>query len=47
MPIDEQLEKEDVDMLSMMIYVKDRFSISGSAYHEMVSLQADAKALRT
>ena len=33
--INEQLQKEDVDMLSMMVYVKDRFSVSGSAYHEM------------
>ena len=34
----EELQEEDKDMLSMMVYVKDRFSVSGAAYHEMAKV---------
>ena len=34
----EQIRDEDADMISMMLYVKDKYNISGSAYHEMASL---------
>ena len=29
---------QDVDMISMMLYVKDKYNVSGTAYHEMASL---------
>ena len=34
----EQMSDEDADMISMMLYVKDKYNISGNAYHEMASL---------
>lgn len=34
----ENLTHKDQDIVSMMLYVKDRYNISGSAYHEMASL---------
>ena len=36
--VGEELEDEDKDILSMMVYVKDQFSVSGSAYHEMAKV---------
>ena len=27
--------QDDIDIVNMMLYAKDRFSVSGSAYHEM------------
>ena len=36
----EQLSEEDTNLISMMLYVKDRYNVSGSAYHEMASLCA-------
>lgn len=36
--LSEQMSDEDADMISMMLYVKDKYNISGSAYHEMASL---------
>ena len=34
----EDMTQKDQDIVSMMLYVKDRYHISGSAYHEMASL---------
>ena len=34
----EQIRDKDADMISMMLYVKDKYNISGTAYHEMASL---------
>ena len=34
----EQIGEQEADLVSMMLYVKDRYNISGSAYHEMASL---------
>jgi hypothetical protein len=34
----EQIRDEDADMISMMLYVEDKYNISGNAYHEMASL---------
>ena len=34
----EQMSDEDADMISMMLYGKDKYNISGSKYHEMASL---------
>ena len=34
----ESLPHNDQDIVSMMLYVKDRYNISGNAYHEMASL---------
>lgn len=28
----------EIDTVNMMLYVKDRFNVSGSAYHEMAQL---------
>ena len=36
----EQLSEEDTHLVSMMLYVKDCYNVSGSAYHEMASLCA-------
>lgn len=36
--INKELENEDIDMLSMMMYVKDHLSISGSAYPRVCKL---------
>ena len=36
--IGEELQDVDRDMLSMMIFVKDRFNVSGKAYHEMAKV---------
>lgn len=36
----EQLSEEDTNLISTMLYVKDRYNVSGSAYHEMASLCA-------
>ena len=33
----EDLGQQEVDMISMMLYVKDRYHISGNAYHEFAS----------
>ena len=32
------MSESEIDVLNMMIYVKDRFNISGDAYHEMAQL---------
>ncbi len=34
----EQLDEENPDIVSMMLYVKDRFNVSGSAYHDMANV---------
>lgn len=34
----EHINSEEVDMISMMLYVKDKYHVSGNAYHEMASL---------
>lgn len=34
----EELTEKDADIVSMMLYIKDRYNISGSAYHELASL---------
>lgn len=34
----EELTCEDQDIVSMMLYVKDKYNVSGSAYHEMASI---------
>lgn len=34
----EHMNSEEVDMISMMLYVKDKYHVSGNAYHEMASL---------
>ena len=34
----EDMTQKDQDIVSMMLYVKDRYHISASAYHEMASL---------
>ncbi len=34
----EQLDEENLDIISMMLYVKDRFNVSGSAYHDMAKV---------
>ena len=34
----EELSEDDVDLVSMMLYVKDRYNVSGSTHHEMASL---------
>lgn len=35
---EERISDQDMDMVTMMLYVKDKYHISGSAYHEMASL---------
>ena len=37
--------EQEADLVSMMLYVKDKYNISGSAYHEFASLSWNAKAL--
>ena len=34
----EQISEKEADLVSMMLYIKDRYNISGSAYHELASL---------
>ena len=34
----EELNEDEIDLVSMMLYVKDKYNASGSAYHEMASL---------
>ena len=34
----EELGEQEADLVSMMLYVKDKYNISGSAYHELASL---------
>lgn len=34
----EDVSDGDLDLVSMMLYIKDRYNISGQAYHEMASL---------
>ena len=34
----ESLSDQQADLVSMMLYVKDRYHISGNAYHELASL---------
>lgn len=34
----DRLTEKEADILSMMLYVKDRYNISGGAYHELASL---------
>ena len=34
----EEISERDANLVSMMLYVKDRYNISGSAYHELASL---------
>ena len=36
--VGEELADDERNVLSMMLYVKDRFSISGTAYHEMAKV---------
>ena len=36
--IEEEPEQEQLDMVNMMLFVKDKYSISGAAYHEMAKL---------
>ena len=35
---DEEVTPDSIDSVSMMLYIKNRYSVSGSAYHEMASL---------
>ena len=35
---EEEIGEQEADVVSMMLYVKDRYNISGSAYHELASL---------
>ena len=35
---EEEIREQEADVVSMMLYVKDRYNISGSAYHELASL---------
>ncbi len=35
------IEQPELDMVTMMLYIKDRYSVSGSAYHEMAKVCAD------
>ena len=35
--MDVGVSDQDVDMISMMLYVKDKYNVSGTAYHEMAS----------
>lgn len=35
---DEHLDKESLDRISMMLYVKDRFNVSGCAYRDMAKV---------
>lgn len=35
---DEQISDQDVDMITMMLYIKDKYNVSGTSYHEMASL---------
>ena len=30
--------EEEVDLLNMMLYIKDKYNVSGAAYHEMAQL---------
>ena len=39
--VTENVSEKDIDMVSMMLYIKDRYNISGGAYHEMASLCRD------
>ena len=32
------MSESEIDVLNMIIYVKDRFNISSDAYHEMAQL---------
>lgn len=34
------IEQHELDVVNMMLYIKDRYSVSGSAYHEMAKLCA-------
>ena len=34
----EELGEQEADLVSMMLHVKDKYNISGSAYHELASL---------
>lgn len=34
----EELTEKEADIVSMMLYIKDRYNISGNAYHELASL---------
>ena len=34
----DELQQEHKDILSMMVFVKDRYSVSGAAYHEMAKV---------
>lgn len=34
----EHISRDEADMISMMLYVKDKYHVSGNAYHEMASL---------
>ena len=36
--VEEEPESEELDMVNIMLYIKDRYSISGAAYHEMAKL---------
>lgn len=37
-PDESRISEEEMDTLNMMLYVKDRFNVSGGAYHEMAQL---------
>lgn len=32
---DETLDEEDLNLVGMIVYVKDRYNVSGSAYYKM------------
>lgn len=38
---DSGVSEEEVDTINMMLYVKDKFNVSGGAYHEMAQLCRD------
>ena len=40
-PEDSGTLEEELDTINMMLYVKDRFNVSGGAYHEMAQLCRD------
>ena len=46
-PETSDVSEEEMDILNMLLYLKDRFNISGSAYHKMAQLcKGNAKTLQ-
>lgn len=37
-PNENSIPQEELDTLNMMLYVKDKYNVSGDAYHEMTQL---------